>query len=228
MATALVTDIVCDTAACQTLSSQDAPITNNSGATLVQGNVYLLDKILVVAGLDSRGNVAVDGQTSNFWTKIPVAKVIKKTGAVWSRGDKIYYDPATGNYDTIPKLFLGIEPTYNLGTDVKVNVSLNGAAAVIGTVSPAIATAVTAAEMVIGLASTAGLTAALVTDLDGESIAYAIGSIGGSIVTSVGTNGDWTKVGLTAGYTAPHCGVALSDEISGSLTGYIEFNGLGQ
>jgi len=225
MATTLVTDIICETESCQTLSSQDAPITNNTGADLVQGNVYLIDKILVMAGLNARGRVAADGETFNAWTKIPVAKVIKKTGAVWKRGDKIYYDFATNTYDNIPRLALGGEPTYDHGTDVKVNVSINGAATVIGTVSPSSASAVTAAEMVIGLASVSGLTAALVTDLDGEEIAYAIGAAGGSIQAKVGTNGDWSKVGLQPDYIAPHVGVALGPVASGVLVGYIEFDG---
>jgi len=221
------TEIICTTDQCQTLSSQDAPITNNSGATLVQGNVYLLDKIFVVAGLNTRADVAADGEISNFWTKIPVAKVVKATGGVWKRGDKIFYNFATNTYDNIPRLFLGGEPTYNLGTDVKINVSINGAATAIGTVSPASAAAVTAAEMVIGLATVSGLTASSVTDLDGETIAYGIGAVGGSIQTKVGTNGDWSLVGLQPDYVAPCVGIALSDELTGSVEGYIDFNGLG-
>jgi len=209
-----------------TLSSQDAPITNNTGATLVEGNVYLLDKLLLVAGMNSVGDAAIDGQTSSFFAKIPVAKVTKTAGVAWKRGDRLFYDFATDSFDTVPRLALGSEPTYDLGTDVKVNVSINGAATVIGTVSPSSAAAVTAAEMVIGLASTAGLTAALVTDLDGEEIAYAVGAAGGTIQAKVGTNGDWSKVGLQPDYMAQACGIALNDAGSADVIAVIEFNGV--
>jgi len=220
------TDIICEVGKCETLSSQDAPITNNTGSALVEGNVYLIDKMYVVAGLNTVGDPAADGEVSNFFTKIPMAKVVKATGAAWKRGDKIFYDFATDTYDNIPRLALGAEPTYNLGTDVKVNVSINGAATVIGTVSPSSAAAVTAAEMVIGLASVSGLTSGSVTDLDGETIAFAIGAAGGSIEAKVGTNGDWSKVGLEPDFVAPCVGIALGDQVSGDEVGYINFDGV--
>lgn len=221
------TEIKCGTEDCQTLSSQDAPITNNTGADLVQGNVYVLDKIFAIAGLNTVGDPAADGEISNFWTKVPVAKVVKATGGVWKRGDKIFYNFATNEYDNIPRLVIPTPPTYDVGTDVKLNFSINGLAAVIGTIAPSVATAVTTAEMLIGLASAAGVTSAALTDLDGNSIAYGIGAVGSTLKATLGTNTDWTVFGLAAGDFAQHVGIALSDELTGSEEGYIDFNGLG-
>lgn len=98
---AKATDIICEVGECNSLSSQDAPVTNNSGATLVEGNIYYNTVAQpVIAGLNTKGENIADGEIGTFYLTAPMTKVVKTAGEAWTPNEDVYFDAPTGAYTT--------------------------------------------------------------------------------------------------------------------------------
>ena len=98
---AKATKIICEIGKAHSLSSQDAPITNNYGATLVEGNVYYNTVSQpVIAGLNTQGKNIEDEQTGTFYFFVPMTEVVKTASEAWAPGEDVYFDHATGAYTT--------------------------------------------------------------------------------------------------------------------------------
>lgn len=94
-------DIKCNVAKCETLGSQDAPITNASGSDLAIGDVYYKTvKLAVVAGNNSVGDAIASGEIGTLYTLVPMAKAAKKTGEAWAIGADLYWDGTARVYST--------------------------------------------------------------------------------------------------------------------------------
>lgn len=222
-------DIVCALRECKILSSQDAPITNDLGAALTEGNVYLVLPGFMVS---PHGEAPADGDTFAAVVEVPMAKLKKLTGITVVRGQVLYYDPANGQFDDKPRLYFPTAAPWDMTTADTIVMSIDGGSddtVTIETGDVVSIDAVTAAELIALIATDiSGAVGKSVTGLDGETYLYlehSAGGAGASIKITGGTGTGLSSTGLVSGMIAVPQAKAWSAGASAATYVFGEFDG---
>jgi len=192
------------------LSSQDVAQTNNIGAAMTQGRVYVGAGGMQVCPYAA---APADGETFASLQAAEVAKLAKDDSTAMAANIPLYVDFANNEFTAKPALVLPESATFNFATTGKTLVfSINGGAADTCTVETGDVVslaAVTAAELVALLnTDIAGVVASSITGADGETyVVVTADAAGGSIALTAGTG--LAVVGAYIGMQAVPCAKTL-------------------